>query len=77
MPLISNRDGVPTHEYIDNDKSAYKSEVIRDEGFEPWLLGFVAGRSDGIAAWDFDRVFRQPADLERVIKAFCHAYFKG
>ncbi|HEV3170365.1 MAG TPA: recombinase family protein [Actinocrinis sp.] len=75
LPLISNH-GVATHEYIDNDKSAYKPEVIRDEGFEPWLQDFVDNQNDGIAGWDLDRIFRQPSDLERVIKAYCHAYIK-
>ncbi|MFD0634105.1 recombinase family protein [Catenulispora yoronensis] len=76
LPLIETRGGVATREYIDNDKSAYKPEVIRDEGFEPWLQDFIAGHNDGIAGWDLDRIFRQPADLERVIKAYCDAYFK-
>ncbi|HEV2634621.1 MAG TPA: recombinase family protein [Actinocrinis sp.] len=75
MPLILNRDGVATHEYIDNDKSAYKPEVIRDEGFEPWLADFIAGKNDGIAGWDLDRIFRQLTDLERVIAAYKRAYF--
>ncbi|MFF7525977.1 recombinase family protein [Streptomyces pseudovenezuelae] len=75
-PLIERHGGVPTREYIDNDKSAFKEDVVRDEGFEPWLEDFKAGKNDGIAAWDLDRVFRQPIDLERVIKAYCHAYFK-
>lgn len=76
LPLIEARGGVATREYIDNDKSAYKPEVIRDEGFEPWLQDFIAGKNDGIAGWDLDRIFRQPADLERVIKAYGDAYFK-
>ena len=76
MPLIEARGGVATREYIDNDKSAFKPEVIRDEGFEPWLADFIAGKNDGIAGWDLDRIFRQPTDLERVIKAYCDAYFK-
>lgn len=76
MPLIASRGGDPTHEYIDNDKSAFKEDVIRDEGFEPWLADFIAGKNDGIAAFDLDRLFRQPLDLERVIKAYCHAYRK-
>ncbi|MGV9340602.1 recombinase family protein [Streptomyces sp. NPDC003688] len=76
LPLIETRGGTDTHEYIDNDKSAYKPEVIRDEGFEPWLQDFTAGKNDGIAGWDLDRIFRQPSDLERVIRAYCHAYFK-
>ncbi|HEV2343156.1 MAG TPA: recombinase family protein [Actinocrinis sp.] len=76
MPLIASRGGDPTHEYVDNDKSAFKEDVIRDEGFEPWLADFIAGENDGIAAFDLDRLFRQPLDLERVIKAYCHAYRK-
>ncbi|MEZ0111667.1 site-specific DNA recombinase [Catenulispora sp. EB89] len=76
LPLIEARGGVATREYIDNDKSAYKPEVIRDEGFEPWLQDFIAAKNDGIAGWDLDRIFRQPTDLERVIKAYCDAYFK-
>ncbi|WP_369221524.1 recombinase family protein [Streptomyces sp. R39] len=75
-PLIERNGAVPTREYIDNDKSAFKEDVVRDEGFEPWLEDFIADKTDGIAAWDLDRVFRQPIDLERVIKAYCQAYFK-
>lgn len=69
LPLILNRDGVATHEYIDNDKSAYKPEVIRDEGFEPWLADFIAGKNDGLAGWDLDRIFRQLTDLASSIRA--------
>lgn len=76
MPLIASRGGDPAREYVDNDKSAFKEDVIRDEGFEPWLADFIAGKNDGIAAFDLDRLFRQPLDLERVIKAYCHAYRK-
>jgi site-specific DNA recombinase len=76
-PLIESRGGTPTHEYVDNDKSAYDDTVIRDEGFEPWLKDFIAGNNDGIAAFDLDRLFRQPADLERVIKAYKVAARQG
>jgi site-specific DNA recombinase len=76
LPLIQARGGIATPEKIDNDKSAYKPDVIRDEGFEPWLQDFIDGKNDGIAGWDLDRIFRQPIDLERVIKAYCHAYVK-
>ena len=75
-PLIASRGGVATRDYLDNDKSAYKPEVIRNEGFEPWLRDFIDNKTDGIAGWDLDRIFRQPTDLERVIKAYCHAHFK-
>jgi site-specific DNA recombinase len=76
LPLIEARGGVATREYVDNNKSAYKPDVIRDEGFEPWLKDFIDGKNDGIAAWDLDRLFRQPLDLERVIQAYCNAYCK-
>ncbi|QMU68908.1 recombinase family protein [Streptacidiphilus sp. P02-A3a] len=75
-PLIASRGGVATCDYFDNGKSAYKPEVIRDDGFEPWLQDFIDNQTDVIAGWDLDRIFRQPIDLERVIKAYCHAYFK-
>lgn len=75
-PLITSRNGLATRDYADNDKSAYNPSVIRDEGFEPWLQDFIDNKTDGIAAWDFDRVFRRNDDLERVISAYCHAYFK-
>lgn len=74
-PLIASRDVVKTRDYIDNDKSAFKSEVFRDD-FEAWLKDFIDNKNDGIAAWDLDRLFRRTDDLNRVIKAYCHAYFK-
>ncbi|MFF5363150.1 recombinase family protein [Streptomyces scabiei] len=74
-PLIAARDAVLTRDYIDNDKSAYKPEVFRDD-FEAWLQDFIDDKNDGIAGWDLDRIFRQNTDLERVIKAYCDAYLK-
>jgi len=76
-PLIKRLGGEVTKEYVDNDKSAYDPEVIRDEGFEPWLADFIEGHNDGIAAYDLDRLFRQPVDLERVIRAYVKAYKSG
>jgi site-specific DNA recombinase len=74
-PLIASRDAVLTRDYTDNDKSAYKPDVFRDD-FEAWLQDFIDDKTDGIAAWDLDRVFRQNTDLERVIKEYCDAYLK-
>lgn len=74
-PLISLREAVFARDYIDNDKSAFKPEVFRD-AFEAWLQDFIDDKNDGIAGWDLDRIFRQNTDLERVIKAYCDAYFK-
>ncbi|MEU6683944.1 recombinase family protein [Streptomyces sp. NPDC046832] len=74
-PLIAARDAVLTRDYTDNDKSAYTPEVFRED-FEAWLQDFIDDNNDGIAAWDLDRVFRQNTGLERVIKAYCDAFFK-
>jgi hypothetical protein len=74
-PLIAARGAVQTRDYIDNDKSAFKDGVFRDD-FEAWLKEFNDGKNDGIAAWDLDRVFRRTDNLERVIKAYCDAYLK-
>src|SRR5229473_2004181 len=76
LPLIESRGGVATREYVDNNKSAFKPDVCRED-FERWLQDFIDNKTGGIAAWDFDRILRQPMDLERVIKAYCRAYVKA
>lgn len=75
-PAIEQRGGKPTRDYVDNNKSAFDPGVYRDD-FEQWLQDFEANRTDGIAAYDVDRVFRQPMDLERTIKAYVVAAKKG
>jgi len=75
--LIGLRGGVATEDYIDNDTSAYKPEVIREEGFEPWLKAFKENLTDGIAGYDLDRIARQPSDLERIIRAYDEAATQG
>lgn len=75
-PLIAAKGAVATRDYVDNDKSAYKRDVVRDD-FEAWLQDFTDNKTDGIAVWDVDRAFRQPMDLERVIQAYEEAAKKG
>ncbi|MFI9809591.1 recombinase family protein [Streptomyces sp. NPDC052301] len=55
--------------YEDNDVSAFKRNVVRDE-FELMLKDLRAGLIDGIVAYDLDRLARQPRDLERLIEIF-------
>ncbi|MER7968669.1 recombinase family protein [Streptomyces sp. NPDC096080] len=55
--------------YEDNDVSAFKRNVVRDE-FELMLKDLRAGLIDGIVAYDLDRLARQPRDLERLIDIF-------
>lgn len=55
--------------YEDNDVSAFKRNVVRDE-FELMLRDLRAGLIDGIVAYDLDRLARQPRDLERLIEIF-------
>ncbi|WP_406726633.1 recombinase family protein [Streptomyces sp. GD-15H] len=56
-------------DYIDNDLSAYKKNVVRPE-FEQLLADLKAGILDGLIAYDLDRLWRQPRDLERLIDIF-------
>lgn len=55
--------------YEDNDVSAFKRNVIRDE-FELMLKDLRAGLIDGIVAYDLDRLARQPRDVERLIEIY-------
>ncbi|MFJ8599323.1 recombinase family protein [Streptomyces shenzhenensis] len=55
--------------YEDNDVSAFKRNVVREE-FELMLSDLRAGLIDGIVAYDLDRLARQPRDLERLIDIF-------
>jgi DNA invertase Pin-like site-specific DNA recombinase len=55
--------------YEDNDVSAFKRNVVRDE-FELMLRDLRSGLIDGIVAYDLDRLARQPRDLERLIETF-------
>ncbi|MFD5446805.1 recombinase family protein [Streptomyces sp. NPDC127100] len=55
--------------YEDNDVSAFKRNVVRDE-FELMLRDLHSGLIDGIVAYDLDRLTRQPRDLERLIEIY-------
>jgi site-specific DNA recombinase len=55
--------------YTDNNLSAYKRSVVRP-AFEKLLSDLESGRLDGFVAYDIDRLWRQPADLERVIRIY-------
>ncbi|MET8947371.1 recombinase family protein [Streptomyces sp. NPDC004542] len=56
-------------DYIDNDVSAFKRNVVRPE-FELLLTDLQSGVIDGVIAYDLDRLARQPRDLERLIDVF-------
>lgn len=56
-------------DYIDNDVSAFKRNVVRPE-FERLLVDVQSGVIDGVIAYDLDRLARQPRDLERLIDVF-------
>jgi site-specific DNA recombinase len=49
--------------YDDNNRSAYRKNVIRKE-FERLVIDLREGRIDGIVSYDLDRNWRQPKDLE-------------
>jgi DNA invertase Pin-like site-specific DNA recombinase len=55
--------------YIDNDLSAFKTQVRRP-AFEKMLEDLRAGLCDGLVVYDLDRLARQPADLERILTIF-------
>ncbi|QCX75688.1 hypothetical protein C9F11_10025 [Streptomyces sp. YIM 121038] len=61
--------GVPVRWYEDNNLSAFKRNVKRPD-FERMVKDLKAGRISGILAYDIDRVYRQPRDLERVIDIY-------
>ncbi|MFF4754787.1 recombinase family protein [Streptomyces sp. NPDC002514] len=58
-----------TRDYIDNDVSAFKRNVVRPE-FEQLLVDLQSGIIGGVIAYDLDRLARQPRDLERLIDVF-------
>jgi site-specific DNA recombinase len=65
----SRRDWQIIESYIDNNLSAFKRTVVRP-GFERLLTDLESGRLDGFVAYDIDRLWRQPSDLERVIRIY-------
>ncbi|MEU3825190.1 recombinase family protein [Streptomyces sp. NPDC029080] len=61
--------GAPIRWYEDNNLSAFKRNVRRPD-FEQMIKDLKNGRISGILAYDIDRVYRQPRDLERVIDIY-------
>ncbi|WP_382465523.1 recombinase family protein [Streptomyces noursei] len=63
------------YRYTDNDKSASKESVVRDD-FEQLLNDLAAGSTPegypvhGVMAVNDDRLYRRPSDWERYLKAF-------
>ncbi|MZD04271.1 recombinase family protein [Streptomyces sp. SID5785] len=63
------------HRYTDNDKSASKEDVIRDD-FEQMLKDLAAGHTPegypvhGVMAVNDDRLYRRPGDWERYLRTF-------
>jgi site-specific DNA recombinase len=55
--------------YTDNNVSAYQRRVVRPE-FEKLISDLQAGAIDGVVAYDLDRLWRKPSDLERIIELF-------
>lgn len=68
---------VVVHEYTDNDKSAAKASVVRDE-FEDMLRVIRAGRLQdgapirGVIVVADDRLVRRPGDYERFVEAITY-----
>ncbi|MFC4501719.1 MULTISPECIES: recombinase family protein [Streptomyces] len=62
-------DGAPIKWYEDNNLSAFKRNVRRPD-FEQMVKDLKNGRISGVLAYDIDRVYRQPRDLERVIDIY-------
>ena len=64
LELCRERDWTPV-EYVDNDTSA--SGRKKRPQFEQMLTDLAAGRVGAVVAWDLDRLYRRPTDLERLI----------
>jgi DNA invertase Pin-like site-specific DNA recombinase len=61
--------GRPIVWYEDNNLSAFKRNVKRKD-FERMVKDLAVPAIGGILAYDIDRVYRQPRDLERVIDCY-------
>ncbi|MGC0312369.1 DNA invertase Pin-like site-specific DNA recombinase [Kitasatospora acidiphila] len=63
------------YRYTDNDKSASKENVVRDD-FEQLIVDLAAGHTPegypihGVMADNDDRLYRRPGDWERYLRAF-------
>jgi DNA invertase Pin-like site-specific DNA recombinase len=61
--------GYAVKAYIDNDVSAFKRHIVRPQ-FEAMLRDLEDGTLAGVVAYDLDRLWRQPIDLERAIEVY-------
>lgn len=55
--------------YEDNDVSAYRTDVVREQ-FERMVTDLESGGIRGIVVYNLDRLARQPTDLERLIRIY-------
>ncbi|MEV0849472.1 recombinase family protein [Streptomyces sp. NPDC049954] len=55
--------------YVDNDLSAYKGRVVRPD-FRELVDDLEAKIISGVAAYNIDRVTRQPRELEKLIDIY-------
>ncbi|GAA3626026.1 recombinase family protein [Microbacterium awajiense] len=63
---LADRRGLTiTHEYSDNDVSAYSGK--RRDGFDALLRAVSTGEVDRVLVWHPDRLYRRSADLEKLI----------
>lgn len=67
--LVERRGWAVGDTYVDNNKSAFKKNVVRPQ-FERLLRDLSSGALDGMVTYDFDRIARQPRDLERLIDIY-------
>ncbi len=61
----ARKSGWVTTEYMDNDTSASNGKTRPD--YQRMLADIRDGRIDAVVAWDLDRLYRQPRELEDLI----------
>lgn len=64
LELCDRREWVNRREYVDNDRSATRG---RRPAYEDMIADVEAGKIRGIVAWDLDRLYRRPTELEHLI----------
>jgi site-specific DNA recombinase len=66
-PLLAQHfPGQPVHLYVDNDLTA--SGKVKRPAYQQLLADMAAGKVKAILAWHPDRVYRNPTELELLIK---------
>ena len=66
LALAAERDWPEPVIYNDNDKSAWKRTVVRDD-FRRLLADIAEGSVDAVIVYDSDRFYRQPRELEEFL----------